>query len=313
VTPPQTVRIARQVITVTYLDVRALDRAAVPYLTFTGSNRPAPELARPGRRVRVYLAPVRMNALVHTLAIVVDAPSQHALGALSPVLDEVLRRLDVGAAAGPSLSALSSMCSVPWMGTCLGELDAGTHTTKTLRPALTYAVPLGWTNFGDQLGFAGLIPPGGDFNAVDTGQSDYVDVFTSIATAREGCADGTGSVHTPGAFVHWLEHEPGLVVTKPVPVSIGGLSGFVVDIRMRKDWTRTCRWSQGVPAAQILTGRSPSPGGLAHGMLPQPMVMRLYLLAYKGGTLGIEVDEVKGSSKLATYSRVVRSFRFTLR
>jgi hypothetical protein len=68
-----------------------------------------------------------------------------------------------------------------------------------------------------------------------------------------------------------------------------------------------------VPAAQILTGRSPSPGGLAHGMLPQPMVMRLYLLAYKGGTLGIEVDEVKGSSKLATYSRVVRSFRFTLR
>jgi hypothetical protein len=40
------------------------------------------------------------------------------------------------------------------------------------------------------------------------------------------------------------------------------------------------------------------------------MVMRLYLLHYKRGTLGIEIDEVSGSSKLRAYSDVVKSFRF---
>jgi len=38
--------------------------------------------------------------------------------------------------------------------------------------------------------------------------------------------------------------------------------------------------------------------------------MRLYLLHYRRGTLGIEIDEVKGASKLAAYSNVVRTFRF---
>ena len=77
---------------------------------------------------------------------------------------------------------------------------------------------------------------------------------------------------------------------------------------MRKDWTATCPWSQGIPVQQILTG----PGGLAHGLLPQPLVMRLYLLRYQGGTLGIEIDEVEGSSKLDEYSAVVETFRFAL-
>ena len=181
-----------------------------------------------------------------------------------------------------------------------------------MQPALTYTVPVGWTNSADKRGFFGFIPPGGDYTAVDSGGSDYINIDTSIATAREGCADGPGPVHTPPAFVRWLAHEPGLVTTKPHPVQIGGLSGFVVDIRMRKGWKKTCPWSQGVPAAQILTGLAPSPTQLAHGVLPQPMVMRLYLLGYRAGTLGIEIDEVRGSSKLDAYSAVVKTFHFAV-
>jgi hypothetical protein len=40
------------------------------------------------------------------------------------------------------------------------------------------------------------------------------------------------------------------------------------------------------------------------------MVMRLYLLGYRGGTVGIEVDALTDPSKLDAYSKVVKSFRF---
>ena len=38
--------------------------------------------------------------------------------------------------------------------------------------------------------------------------------------------------------------------------------------------------------------------------------MRLYLLHYKQGTLGIEIDDVRDDSRLAVYTKVVESFRF---
>jgi hypothetical protein len=171
-------------------------------------------------------------------------------------------------------------------------------------------VPLGWTNYTDHPGVFGLVPPGSDWDAVDIGQADYILAETHIATSREGCADGPSRIRTPAAFAQWLAQEPGLQTTKPAPVTVGGLSGLVVDIRMRKDWKKTCKWSHGLPAAQVLWGLPPTPKELAHGMIPQPMVMRLYLLAYRGGTLGIEIDEVRGSSRLAAYSAVVNSFRF---
>jgi serine/threonine-protein kinase len=312
VSAPQTTLLGQPVLTATSVDLRRSSTGAggaIAVVAFPGKD-PSSLRSSHGRPMRLYLAPIRIDTLVHTLAIVVAAGSNRALAAALPATGAIIKNLRVSAAAAPNLSALSGFCSGAFNGTCRGELAAGTYTSSSLRPRLTYTVPVGWTNSGDQVGFFGLIPPGGDYTAVDIGKRDYLNVFTSIAVAREGCADGPGSVHTPEGFVRWLLHEPGLTVTPPLPVTVGGLSGFVVDIRMRKGWTKTCPWSQGIPAAQVLTGLSPSPDQLAHGMLPPPMVMRLYLLHYKDGTLGIEIDEVKGSSKLAAYSAIVKSFRF---
>ena len=281
----------------------------VPYLAFAGAGHPPPLTVAGGRRARLYLLPIRIDALVHTLAIVVSAPSAQTLRRVTPAAEAVVRNVSIAAAPGSALSALSSQCTPVYRGTCLGELTKGTHRTRSFRPALRYTVPgVDWTNAGDRPRFFSLIPPGGDFQAVDIGKSDYINVFPQITTARAGCADGRGSARTPEEFVRWLSREPGLAPFRAVPVTIGGLDGFVVDLRMRKDWTATCPWSQGIPVQQILTG----PDGLAHGLLPQPLVMRLYLLRYQGGTLGIEIDEVEGSSKLDEYSAVVETFRFAL-
>jgi hypothetical protein len=79
---------------------------------------------------------------------------------------------------------------------------------------------------------------------------------------------------------------------------------------MRKGWKKTCPWSQGFAAQQVLTGLPPSPAELNHALYPGRAVMRLYLLNYRHGTMGIEVDEVSGDSKLPTYSAIVKTFRF---
>jgi hypothetical protein len=40
------------------------------------------------------------------------------------------------------------------------------------------------------------------------------------------------------------------------------------------------------------------------------MVMRLYLLHSRGGTLAIEIDDVRDDARLDVYDRVVHTFRF---
>jgi hypothetical protein len=99
-------------------------------------------------------------------------------------------------------------------------------------------------------------------------------------------------------------------VSKPLSVKIGGLSGYVVDVRLRKQWTKVCPGFKPPPFVETVTGRRPSPSDLSHGIGPQPQVQRLYLLNYKGGTLGIELFARKGATKLVGYSKVVKTFHF---
>jgi protein kinase-like protein len=283
---------------------------AVPYLTFSAGG-PAPLTARGGRQVRLYLLPIRIDTLTHTLAIAADSPTRAAAARAAPVLDAMVKAIDVGAAAAGSLTALSALCQPVYRGTCLGEIAPGTYTTRTFQPGLTYTVPtVDWTNAADMPGQVGLIPPGGDFTAVDIGLSDYIDVFTHITTGNGRCADGHGTARTPEQLIAWFRRQPGIAPFTARPTSVGGLNGFVVDLRMRRGWTGTCRWSQGRPAQQAITGLAPTVDEMNHSLVPQPFVMRLYLLRHKGGTLGIEIDDVKGRSQLPAYDQVVRSFRF---
>jgi serine/threonine-protein kinase len=314
VTAPQYLYLGRQVFRALYLGVERSQRArrgAVRYLAFDGVDHPLPIATATGRRARVYLTPVRMGSLTHTFAIVADAPSRREFQHALPVIAAIVKNATVAAAPAGILSAFSSLCTIPYRGTCRGEIAPGTYSTRTFKPGLTYTVPsLGWTNSADNTGQVGLIPPGGDYSSVDIGGSDYIDVFTSIATGNGRCGDGHGPIHTPTAFVRWLKHEPGFAPFTARRVTIGGLSGVVVDLRFRRGFARTCPWSGRFPAQQVLTGLPPSPDNLNHSLTPGHAVMRLYLLPYERGTLGIEVDDVRDDARLAVYTKVVESFRF---
>jgi hypothetical protein len=306
VAAPQTILVGKPALTSTVLDLQAR-AAAVTYLHAPGGDL----RAEPGTRTRLYLAPIRVGSLSHTIAIVYTAGSGSTYASTLSTVAAIVKRIGVRAAAGTNLSALSGFCTDVFYGTCNGELSAGTHTARTFRPKLSVAVPAGWVNFVDHEGVYGLVPPGGEWSVVDSGQSDYIDVFTSIATGNGRCADGQGTIHTPVGIVDWIRHEPGFAPIHPVAASIGGLSGLVVDLRMRKGFKATCPWSRGLPAQQVITGLAPSPDEMNHALPLGHAVMRLYLLHYKGGTLGIEIDDVRDDARMKSYIAVVETMRFT--
>ncbi len=309
VTTPDIVKLGKPALTATSVDVRLTSGdPGTSRLVFAFRRGDASALrSRRDRPLRLYLVPIRIGTTVHTLAIVLEAPSKQTFRAVQPIATAIVESLKVDAAAAGNLSALSSFCTPVFYGTCLGELTAGTHKSRSFQPGLTYTVPIGWTNFTDHNGVVGLIPPGGDFSVADDGKSDRIDAFTSIATGMCGTGPGTG--HTPDAFLRWIRQQPGFAPIQPRAATIGGLSGYVVDLRMRDASAGPC---PGDPGQPVLTGLPPSPEGLNFWIMPRPMVMRLYLLHYKGGTLGIEITELQGSSKLAAYSDIVKTFRFAL-
>jgi hypothetical protein len=251
---------------------------------------------------------------VHTLAVVVRSRSAKEFTVALPAADAIVRSVEVSAIPVQEITALSSQCTQPFGGTCLGEIPAGKHTTRSFKPAMTYTAPVGWTNFNDHEGSFGLVPPGGDWenSALDNGKTDRVAVLQKVAPTGSRCGDDAAPVRSAAAFARWLVNNPALSVTGPKPVTVGGLSGFVVDLRVRPGWTKTCPWSHGFPAAQIIHGALPTDPGLIDTVLPGRFVMRLYLLDYNRATLGIEIDEIEGSAKLDTYSAFVKTFRFAV-
>ena len=195
-------------------------------------------------------------------------------------------------------------------GYCLGELKTGSHTTTLFKPKITYTVPAGWWNFEDLPGNFLLVPPWGNLPGVNAGTSDYIGIYTSIAASAPGCEEGPSRtvMRTPAAIARWIEQNPGLNASRATPVTIGGLRGLVLDIQMRKAWKEECPFSRGMPIVQLIRGVGRS--HLAHGIIPRPMTMRLYLLDYHRRTLAIEVVDLENGRRLGTYSAVVKGIKF---
>jgi len=195
-------------------------------------------------------------------------------------------------------------------GSCRGNLDAGTYQTTRFIPRLTYTVPAGWMNFEDTGGNFSLVPPGGDWPGVNAGTSDYIGVYTKVSAEAKGCTPevvepGVGSA--PQDIARWVAEQKGLIVTAPTPAAVGGLSGVVVTVKLAPGGGQLCP-GDASPYFPILTGQPPT--GLDNGVSGK-IVLRLYLLAFGGGTLAIEINDVaSGGAQLSAYEAVVQTFKF---
>jgi hypothetical protein len=207
-------------------------------------------------------------------------------------------------------SASSAPCPNPGGGTCLGRLRGGLYQTSTFLPQVTYRVPKGWNNYEDSPGNFLLVAPGFDPLGHDAGTSDYIAVIPSIAASKASCAEGVqpGVGTAPRALVAWWRKQPGLIVSQAKHVTVGGLHGLVIDLRLNPTWKKACPYSGGNPVVPVIAGIVPK--GLDHPV-GTGLTMRLYLFKVYSGTLAIELDDVGNAGHLTAYSRVAEGLRFS--
>ena len=114
-------------------------------------------------------------------------------------------------------------------------------------------------------------------------------------------------------YTRWLRRHPLLHVTKPRPVTVGGLHGVVMDISKAPGTTgKGCTFGENTGAVAFIVGGR-GPASLHHVILDEPgFKERLYLLRYKRGNVAIEVGP-EGTS-LDAYLRevtpIIQSLRF---
>ena len=172
---------------------------------------------------------------------------------------------------------------------CLGVLEAGnTYATVTFESPLTLTMPMGgWENREDVGGIFQLLPiayPG-----------DAIAFFRDPAGVGAGAASAGTSVDQLAA---WLTANPLLDVTPAQPVTVGGLKGVRMDIRIApgaQNQDPGCPVQVCVP---FVRGTDPTPpnewswdwGSGGHE------TQRLYLVTSTEGVVAIFVDSFDGTS-----------------
>ena len=114
------------------------------------------------------------------------------------------------------------------------------------------------------------------------------------AIASQDCSDSAepGVGRSVDDLVGWLEAAPGLTVSEPTPVTIGGLQGTQIDLRLDPGWRNTCFWSDGLPAVPLVFSGAEI-GGYNWAMAPA-MAMRWYVLNSNRGVIIVDVENNPG-------------------
>ena len=218
----------------------------------------------------------------------------------------------VGSGQSPTPAATPRpACPSPHGGVCVGPLAAGTYITVAFATPLTFTVSEGWANFEDLRGNFLLIPPGSSNDDVDAGMSDYLSVYQGAAVAEGTCAGGAepGIGRTAAAMAEAFRARPGILVTEPVPVEVGGLTGLLIDITMDPDSDASCTVPD-FPGRLVPLIVGAGPAELDHAQI-DGITTRLYLLDHGTSNVVIEVSDVAASAgRIEEAGAIIDSFVF---
>ena len=185
-------------------------------------------------------------------------------------------------------------------------LPAGTYTSRGFQPPVTYTVPAGWWNRTDRADFLSLQPVNSDLVGIYLFRDPLpMSQDPTCPTAAEPDVATTSL-----ALAAWIRSLPGLVVSNPRLVEIGGLRGTELDVAIRPDWTASCPFANGVPTVPLFVGADNQLRWVVAGSER----LRLSLLDVPGGgTVVVDIDAFDGSfwdDLLAAATPIVRSFVF---
>jgi len=157
------------------------------------------------------------------------------------------------------LGSGTALCGLP-IG-CAGELAPGTHSSRSIKPSFTFAIPGGWVNSADwhDLDDYFALAPDTPANRAAAAGDEAFAQFIVIAPHRAVVGADCESAHdevglTAAEIVTVLSTRDGLETNEPETVTISGLTGRQIDASLELGWTGTCPDDPGTSAVGVLGG-----------------------------------------------------------
>ncbi|WP_132195525.1 MULTISPECIES: hypothetical protein [Kribbella] len=170
--------------------------------------------------------------------------------------------------------------------------------SEIFKTPLTYTLPDGWKMFEDEPGQFGLALVANDGPCVCV----WRDVRAAASTGAEEPEPGVGA--SAQEITTWLAHHKWLKTTAPKAVSVGGLSGYVIDV-------------VGNPKASTLIGSGISAGVHWEASSIEGSSQRVYLLDIgkngADGNIAINIEVCCGvqfAERMAAVAPIIKSFAF---
>jgi hypothetical protein len=280
-------------------------------------------LIREGWRPSGYTA----NRALSTVAIGVAAVALLLVAWISMGLPSSSIGYVPTASPSPSLSPTPSPAPTPSPtpeacldGPCLGPLRPGTYSSSGFLPQVRYTVPAGWDNTLDIRGQVNLrFDAGGTYTYPYGGTwSDGISIFRRpVAASPDAKVALAGVGTTASELATWLDGHGDLDSTGLVPVTIGGASGFRINVanpagpRTNPD---RCTTDHGDPRCASLF-ISDDPAAVYGFGIVGPETAVVYLLdTPSGDTVMAVIDDVDGVAAdvlVAAATPIVESLVFS--
>lgn len=203
---------------------------------------------------------------------------------------------------------------------CEGPLDPGDYRweygSTPNKPTIGFTVrEPGWTWL---YGGGGLHIVTDDTPVEGLYSSEGIYLLHDPSIASQDCEEAPepGVGRSVGDLVAWLQAAPGLAVSQPTEVTVGGLEGVRLDLELDPAWQRPCFFSEELPAVPLVVHKADAQGigGYHWTMLPR-MSMRWFLLPWKDGVIVVDIENSKGGMSaddlISAATPIVESFEFS--
>jgi hypothetical protein len=204
---------------------------------------------------------------------------------------------------GDACAERASILAGGWVRTDVTNLSPGHHVATIFRPLgdgpnpqFSYAVPDGWSEHYETPDVF-MLPH----------DPSTITVYPSVAPHAQSASCTVTAAEfgqTPATAVEWLTTTPGLVMTEPIPLTIGGLDGFMVDLSVAPGWTSDCS-PDGYVNTFLVPDLSVSPDTAAR-----------YILLDRGDGRSLLIDlemqdKATRNAVIAAAMPIIESFEFT--